>query len=108
MMVLCNNYLEKTRNLMKKDVKALRSKIVLYIKFNHGITSMFLSVNRARLKTGNRFLLHRHISVNKVESKVNKTIGIMRKLRNVLPRSALFTIYKLLIRPRLDYGVFSR
>ena len=37
--------------------------------------------------------------LNKVESKVNKTIGIIRKLQNVLPRSALLTIYKLFIRP---------
>ena len=42
--------------------------------------------------------------LNKVESKVNKTIGIIRKLQNVLPRSALLTIYKSFIRPHLDYG----
>ena len=41
---------------------------------------------------------------NKVESKVNKTIGIIRKLQNVLPRSTLLTIYKSFIRPHLDYG----
>ena len=42
--------------------------------------------------------------LSKVESKVNKTIGIIRKLQNVLPRSALITIYKSFIRPHLDYG----
>ena len=42
--------------------------------------------------------------LSKVESKVNKTIGIIRKLQNVLPRSALLTIYKSFIRPHLDYG----
>ena len=42
--------------------------------------------------------------LKKVESNVNKTIGIIRKLQNVLPRSALFTIYKSFIRPHLDYG----
>ena len=42
--------------------------------------------------------------LNKVESKVNKTIGIICKLQNVLPRSALLTIYKSFIRPHLDYG----
>ena len=41
---------------------------------------------------------------HKVESKVNKTIGIIRKLQNVLPRSALLTIYKSFIRLHLDYG----
>ena len=42
--------------------------------------------------------------LKKVESNVNKTIGIIRKLQNVLPRSALFTIHKSFIRPHLDYG----
>ena len=42
--------------------------------------------------------------LKKVESNVNKTIGIIRKLQNVLPRSALLTIYKSSIRPHLDYG----
>ena len=39
-----------------------------------------------------------------VKSKVNKTIRIIRKLQNVLPRSALLTTYKSSIRPHLDYG----
>ena len=37
-------------------------------------------------------------------NKVNKTIGLLRKLHNILPRSALLTIYKSFIRPHLDYG----
>ena len=42
--------------------------------------------------------------LKKVESKVYKTIGIIRKLQNVLPQSALLTIYRSFIRPHLDYG----
>ena len=42
--------------------------------------------------------------LKKVESKVNKTIGIIRKLQNVLPRLALLTIYNSFIRPHLDCG----
>ena len=37
-------------------------------------------------------------------SKVNKTIGLLRKLHHILPRSPLLTIYKSFIRPDLDYG----
>ena len=37
-------------------------------------------------------------------NKVNKTIGLLRKLHNILPKSARLTIYKSFIRPRLDYG----
>ena len=36
--------------------------------------------------------------------KVNK--GIIRKLRSILPRNALLTIYKSFIRPNLDYCDF--
>ena len=39
-----------------------------------------------------------------MKSNVNKTVGIIRKLENVLPRSALLTIYKSFIRSHLDYG----
>ena len=37
-------------------------------------------------------------------NKVNKTIGLLRKLHNTLPRLPLLTIYKSFIRPHLDYG----
>ena len=36
--------------------------------------------------------------------KVDKTIGILRKLQNTLPTSSLLIIYKSFIRPHLDYG----
>ena len=39
----------------------------------------------------------------KIESKVNETVGIIRKLQNILPRSAILTIYTSFIRPHLDY-----
>ena len=37
-------------------------------------------------------------------NKVNKTVGLLRKLHNILPRPALLTIYNSFIRPLLDYG----
>ena len=39
-----------------------------------------------------------------IYSKVNKTIGLLRKLHNTLPRLSLLTIYKSFIRPHLDFG----
>ena len=36
--------------------------------------------------------------------KVNKTIELLWKLQNILPRPALMTIYKAFVRPHLDYG----
>ena len=37
-------------------------------------------------------------------SKVNKAIGLLCKLHNILQRSALVTIYKAFARPHLYYG----
>ena len=42
--------------------------------------------------------------LNNVSAKVNKAVGLLRKLRNILPRRALITKYKPFIRPHLDYG----
>ena len=39
-----------------------------------------------------------------VFNKTNKTIGLLRKLSNLLPRQALVTIYKAFVRPHLNYG----
>ena len=39
-----------------------------------------------------------------ITTKVNKTMGLLRKLQNILPRTALMTIYKAFVRPHLDYG----
>ena len=39
-----------------------------------------------------------------VATRINKTIGLLRKLQNLLPRAALTTIYKAFVRPHRDYG----
>ena len=42
--------------------------------------------------------------INMVTNKINKTIGLLRKLQNLLLRTALIKIYKSFVRPDLDYG----
>ena len=42
--------------------------------------------------------------LNNVLNKVNKIIGLLRKLQNFLSWSTLITIYKAFVRPHLDYG----
>ena len=39
-----------------------------------------------------------------VQSKVNQTIGLIRKLQDTLPRTSLIIIFKSFIRPHLDCG----
>ena len=45
-----------------------------------------------------------NLHLQNVQNKVNKTIVILRKLQNTLPRTSLITIFKSYIRPHLDYG----
>ena len=39
-----------------------------------------------------------------LKKKISKTIGLLRKLQGILPRTSLITIYKSFARPHLDYG----
>ena len=45
-----------------------------------------------------------NLHLKNVSQKINKTIGLLRKLQNTLPRTTLITIFKSFIRPYLDYG----
>ena len=42
--------------------------------------------------------------VQNILTKVNRSIGMIRKLNSFLPRSSLLTIYKSFVRPQIDYG----
>ena len=42
--------------------------------------------------------------LKKIFNKTNKTIGLLKKFSNLLPRQALVTIYKAFNRPHLDYS----
>ena len=45
-----------------------------------------------------------NLHLKNVQNKVSKTIGLLRKLQNTLPRTSLITIFKSFLRPHLDYG----
>ena len=50
--------------------------------------------------------LHFSHHIKEIFCKVNKEIDIIRKLRSILSRNALLTIYKAFIRPNIDYCDF--
>ena len=49
-------------------------------------------------------LLFNNANVTRCQCYLSKTIGLLRKLRNLLSRAALITVYKTFIRPHLHYG----
>ena len=45
-----------------------------------------------------------NLHLKNVQNKVNKTVGLLDKLQNTLPRTSLITIFKSFLRPLYDYG----
>ena len=42
--------------------------------------------------------------INNTLCKINRGIAVIKKLRHTLPRKSLLTIYKVFLRPLIDYG----
>ena len=72
------------------------------LTFNNISVSQTSSQKHLGMHLDKKLNFEEHLS--KVETKVKKSVGIIRKLQNILPRSALLTVYKSFIRPLLDYG----
>ena len=72
------------------------------LRFNNNNVSQASSQKHLGLTLDNKLIFDEHLT--NVSNKISKTIGLLRKLQNILPRPALLTIYKCLIRSHLDYG----
>ena len=70
--------------------------------FNNASVTRTSSQKHLGIILDNQLKFDDHIKM--VFRKISKTIGLLRKLHNFLPRAALITIYKAFIRPHLDYG----
>ena len=64
------------------------------LRFNNNNVSQASSQKNLRLTLGNRLIFDEHLT--NVSNKISKTIGLLRKLQNILPRPALLTIYNAL------------
>ena len=71
------------------------------LRFNNNNVSQASSQKHLGLTLDNRLIFDKHLL--NVSNKISKTVGLLRKLQNILPRPAL-TIYKCFIRPHLHYG----
>ena len=70
--------------------------------FNNAIVSQTNSQKHLGVTLDLKLTFEEHLL--NVFKTVNKTLGLMRKLQNVLPRITLVTICKAFVRPHLDYG----
>ena len=71
--------------------------------FNNSTVQQISSQKHLGIHLDEELTFKHHI--NEKINKANAGTGINRKLSNILPRSALLTIYHSFIRPHLDYGV---
>ena len=72
------------------------------LRFNNNNVSQVSSQKHLGLILDKGLTFDEHLT--NVSNKISKTIGLLQKLQNILPRPALLTIYKCFIRPHLDYG----
>ena len=70
--------------------------------FNNTSVSQSSSEKHVGVMLDSKLIFDEHLEM--VSLKISKTLGLLRKLYNLLPRSALITIYKVFVRPYLDYS----
>ena len=73
------------------------------IYFNNNPVEQHSSQKHLRMILDTKLNFQEHIK--SLLTKVNKTIGLLRKLQNMLSRRSLFTIFKSFVRPHLDITV---
>ena len=72
------------------------------LRFNNSIVSQSPHQKHLGIFFDARLNFEEHLKA--ITTKVNRTIGLLRKLQKTLPRPALMTMYKAFVRPHLDYG----
>ena len=72
------------------------------LSFNNNAATQSVIQKRSGMFLDTKLDFQGHLK--SILNKVNKTVGLLCKLHNILPRLPLLTIYKSFIRPHLDYG----
>ena len=89
----------KPRKSFSSQIKKIEPPTLI---FNNNNVSQTFSQNHQGVILDFKLAFEEHL--NNVLAKVKKSISLLRKLRNLLPRTILITIYKAFIRSHLDYG----
>ena len=72
------------------------------LRFDNSIVSQSPYQEHLGIFLDARLTFEEHLKV--ITTKVNKTIGLLRKLQKTFPRPVLMTMYKAFVRPHLYYG----
>ena len=71
------------------------------LMFNNANVTQSIFQKHLGIMLDSKLTFENHIHT--VTTKINKTVGLLRKLQNLLPRTDLITIYKAFVRSQLDY-----
>ena len=72
------------------------------LRFNNSIVSQSPYPKHLGIFLDARLTFEEHLKV--ITTNVNRTMGLLRKLQETLPRPVLMTMYKAFVRPHLNYG----
>lgn len=114
-----NHELSKVCEWLKINKLSLNAKKTKYMLFHQPqkkINITTIKIDGVKLDSVKEFcflgiIFDKHLNwgnhVEKISSKISQTVGVMNKLKNVLPSNILQTIYNSLVLPRLNYGILA-
>ena len=93
--------LKKTCYMIFSNKDVVSSNIV----FNNALINQVTKTTFLGVIIDNKLSWRHHCQ--KIHMSISRTLGILRRVRNMLPREALFSIYNALILPQLQYGILA-
>ena len=100
----------------KLTLNTQKSKFMLFCQPKKRLEIPKIEINNEQIECVEQFdflglILHKHLiwksHVTRVANKINKTIGIIIKLKYQIPQTTLLTIYNYLILPHLSYCLLA-
>lgn len=115
---LINQELDKVNTWLLANKLCLNAKKTQYMTFNRTEkeTELELSINNTTLENVNEFnflglMINNKMDwnshINMISSKINRNIGIIRRLRHLVPPHTLTTLYYTLVHPHLTYMLLA-
>ena len=116
---ILNNELEKIIYWLlvnKLSLNKLKSKFMLFHQPQKRVTIPKLKINNTLIEYVDEFnylglIINKHLKwnshVNKIGNKISQTIGVINKLKHLLPQKTLLIIYNSLILPHINYCILA-
>ena len=107
------SYIHDWLTVNRLSLNILKTKFMVFSVKNKKVTFPHILLNDTAIENVSSFdflgvIIHEKMNwehhVNKIANKINRYIGLMNKLKNILPVATLKTLYDSLILPHLNYG----